>query len=193
MTVTSVNKEKLLEQARAHIGQNVELPAMLNAREHRAYLQNELIHCFQTPLVSFTLNIPGPVKVLPLVPEAFMEGASRIEAALSAGGIPVCHREYSLEHTGLEAFWSANASVKELKEAMVSIEDGSELGRLFDIDVIGIDGVKASRADLGLPARTCLLCRTPAHACARNRTHTVDELITRIEAILRKEFTHHGI
>lgn len=193
MTITSLNQEKILEQARAYTGQTVELPAMLYARERRAELQRELLLACQTPLVSFTLNIPGPVKVLPLVPEAFLEGISRIEAALSAGAMDVCRREYLLGPTGPEAFFAVHASRKELKKAMVSIEDGSELGRLFDIDVIGIDGTKASRADLGLPARTCLLCKKPAHACARSRSHTVDELITHIESVLRKEFTHHGI
>mgnify|MGYP000475470269 CR=1 FL=1 len=53
------------------IGADAELPDMLNARERRVWMQEQLLSEFPGVLVSFTLNIPGQVKVLPLVPEAF--------------------------------------------------------------------------------------------------------------------------
>lgn len=39
-----------------------ELPDMLNARERRVWMQEQLLSEFPGVLVSFTLNIPGPVK-----------------------------------------------------------------------------------------------------------------------------------
>ena len=77
--------------------------------------------------------------------------------------------------------------------ARIASSFGGGLGRLFDIDVLDAGGKKLSREGLGLPPRKCLLCEQPAHACARSRTHTVMELTERIESILRKEFSHHGI
>ena len=70
-------------EAQSLIGIPTELPQMLNAREQRAALQNRLLGSCRCPLVSFTLNIPGPVKVLPLVPQAFDAGISKIEDALA--------------------------------------------------------------------------------------------------------------
>lgn len=180
-------------EAQSLIGIPTELPQMLNAREQRAALQNRLLGSCRCPLVSFTLNIPGPVKVLPLVPQAFDAGISKIEDALADQGLPVVRREQVIQATGLEAMWAVEADAVRLKTLMAAIEDGGGLGRLFDIDVLDAGGKKLSREDLGLPPRKCLLCEQPAHACARSRTHTVMELTERIESILRKEFSHHGI
>ena len=41
----------------------VSLREMLAARERRCYLQTQLLHRYKKSLISFTLNIPGPVKV----------------------------------------------------------------------------------------------------------------------------------
>ena len=181
-------------EAQSLIGIPTELPQMLNAREQRAALQNSLLVSCRCPLVSFSLNIPGPVKVLPLVPEAFDAGISKIEDALADQGLPVVRREQVIQATGLEAMWAVEtAGAVRLKTLMAAIEDGGGLGRLFDIDVLDAGGKKLSREDLGLPPRKCLLCEQPAHACARSRTHTVMELTEQIESILRKEFSHHGI
>lgn len=187
------DQNTLLASASPFIGTEVELPQMLNARERRVLIQKKLLASYQKPLISFTLNIPGPVKVLPHVPEAFVRGISLIEDGLENRGFRTIHREILLDATGLEAFWAVDADVQEIKAPMVSIEDGSALGRLFDIDVIGPDGSKVSREELGLPPRTCLLCGRPAHACARSRNHTVSQLADKIETILRKEFMQHGI
>ena len=47
-------------------GQYVELPKMLDARERRQFVQQKLLNEHQLPLISFTLNIVGPIKVFPL-------------------------------------------------------------------------------------------------------------------------------
>ena len=44
----------------------VELSAMLAARENRARQQDAWLKQYQCPLLSFTLNIPGPVKTSPV-------------------------------------------------------------------------------------------------------------------------------
>ena len=57
------------EELKQFIGAEAELPDMLNARERRVWVQEKLLAEYSGVLVSFTLNIPGPVKVLPSVPE----------------------------------------------------------------------------------------------------------------------------
>ena len=46
-------------------GQYVELPKMLDARERRQFVQQKLLSEHQLPLISFTLNIVGPIKGFP--------------------------------------------------------------------------------------------------------------------------------
>ena len=41
---------------------HVTLAEMLDARERRAFRQQELLARYQMPMVCFTMNIPGPVK-----------------------------------------------------------------------------------------------------------------------------------
>lgn len=163
---------------------DVSLLEMLNARELRCQLQQNLLHTYQKPLICLTLNIPGPVKVLPGVPDAYAAGCSRIEACLKGCGMPVIHMETRKEKTGYEAFYSVDASPDLIKEQMIRLEDQDELGRLFDIDVLRADETKVSREELGFLPRKCLLCDKPAHACSRNRTHSVEELVTHISGIL---------
>ena len=56
----------------------VSLTEMLDAREARAFAQKQLLNRYGKPLICLTLNIPGPVKVLPGVPQAFEEACKRI-------------------------------------------------------------------------------------------------------------------
>ena len=180
--------ENGIQTARSLINMKSELSDVLESRERRVFLQSELTGKFHTPVISFTLNIPGPVKVLPLVPEAFFNGISLILAALADHDFTVLSEQLVLEKTGLEALFPVDGSAGDLKTLMTAIEDGSRLGRLFDIDVIRPDGTKVSREETGLPPRKCLLCGEPAHACSRSRRHSVDELAAEIGRILEDRF-----
>lgn len=44
-------------------GREVSLEDMLDAREHRQDIQRMLLSQYHLPVISFTLNIVGPVKV----------------------------------------------------------------------------------------------------------------------------------
>ena len=168
--------------------EEVSLTDMLDARERRAALQRELLSAHRCPLVCLTLNIPGPVKVLELVPQAFEEGERRIREALSLAGLAAGGCREIREKTGYEAFFWVDGDPLAIKRAVSAAEDKDRLGRLFDIDVIRPDGEKVSREDLGLPPRTCLLCGQPAHACSRSRSHSVAELVAEIQRILAEKF-----
>lgn len=165
--------------------EEVSLQEMLAARERRCYLQTQLLSQYKKSLISFTLNIPGPVKVLPGVPDAFAKGCQRIEALLKERLVLIQHMETIKEKTGYEAFYNVDANPDFVKELMVSLEDQDRIGRLFDIDVLRTDGSKVSREDLGLAPRCCLLCSQPAHVCSRSRRHSVKELTAEIESILK--------
>ena len=162
----------------------VTLEEMLDARERRIFLQNSLIQTYNKPIISFTLNIPGPVKVFDKIPETFEEGVRKIRQALCDSAITVYHESEVREKTGYEAFFAADASPLVLKCLMSELEDGTSVGRLYDIDIIRQDGCKVSREETGRPCRTCLICGRPAHECSRSRRHSVEELVMHIEKLL---------
>lgn len=157
---------------------------MLDARDRRAARQRELAGAHRCPLISFTMNIAGPVKNTPLIRRGFDEGLRLLKKQLRAAGIPLLYMEEIHEFTGNEALLAVSSSPETVKKVTAEIEDFDSLGRLFDMDVIREDGSKADREPLGFPTRKCLICGNPAKDCARNRTHTVAELQKRTNEIL---------
>ena len=165
----------------------VELPQMLEARERRAERQRELLDIYHLPLVSFTLNIAGPVKNSPSVRRGFRLGRELLLGQLSRLKAPVRFSEEIDEDTGCEGLYVVDLAQEMLKEAACAIEDGTELGRLFDMDVLAPDGGKLDRPT----PRTCLICGKPAKDCARSRTHTVAELQRRTHELLTEAINTH--
>jgi holo-ACP synthase/holo-ACP synthase/triphosphoribosyl-dephospho-CoA synthase len=82
-------------------------------------------------------------------------------------------------------FISAEADATEVKRRMCMLEDRDRLGRIFDIDVLRVDGSKVSREDFGMAPRKCLMCEQEAHLCARNRTHKVADMVEEIHRIIQ--------
>ena len=163
-------------------GTMVELADMLDAREARAQRQAALHAAHpDAVLVSFCLNIPGPVKTNDLLRRLFDEGIAEIVKQLTISGADCLAREEVHVPTGDEALLAVTgAEAAAIKTAMTSLEESHPLGRLFDIDVLAPDGTKLSRK---IPRR-CLLCDRQAQDCARSRRHSVKDLTERISAML---------
>ena len=178
-------------------GREVALPEMLDARERRVYRQQQLLQEYGKPLICFTMNIAGPVKNSELIRDSFDLGCEMLKAHLapaggtaaqpgtaSSGQFPCLFSEEVHEITGNEAHYVVDADPLEVKKITTAIEDGSDLGRLFDMDILRPDGTKVDRKELDLPVRQCLICGKPAKECGRSRTHSVEELQDRTAEIL---------
>lgn len=166
----------------------VTLMEMLEAREVRAGRQRELLARYARPVVSFTLNIAGPVKNGPVIRRAFREGLLRLEDALAARGLRPLHQEEVDRPTGCEALWAVDGPARTAKELCAGIEDRDPLGRLFDLDVLDPEGGKWDREALGLPPRPCLVCGKAGKGCASRRLHPVEEIQEKTQTILRDFF-----
>ena len=162
------------------MGKNVTLEEMLAARENRALRQTQLIKQYGMPLISFTMNIAGPVKNSPLIRRGFEEGRRLLSGQLLRIGKKTEYTEEIFESTGCEGFYVVDHDAKSLKRITCLIEDHAPLGRLFDMDVIDTDGVKLDRSE----PRKCLICERPAKECSRSRRHSVQELADATETIL---------
>ncbi|HTO67521.1 MAG TPA: citrate lyase holo-[acyl-carrier protein] synthase [Bradyrhizobium sp.] len=168
------------------MGVAVNLERMLAAREQRAARQSAALARFDKPLLSMTVVMPGPVKD-GWLPRRVLAGAvQEVEAVSSARRWGVLSREVLWRETGPEALYVMDADARILKLVTVELEDRHPLGRLWDLDVIAPRLNRLSRRDLGHPARRCLLCGRPAHACSRSRQHPLEELLSTIGRIVHE-------
>lgn len=165
----------------------VELPQMLAARDRRVQRQRELLEQFHSPLVSFTMNIAGPVKNSPLIRRGFRLGRELFLGQMERIGAAVLRCEELDEDTGCEGLYVVDLAPGELKAVTCEIEDRTDLGRLFDFDVLTRSGGKLDRPT----PRRCLICGGPAKECARSRTHTVAELQRRTHELLAEALDAH--
>ena len=166
----------------------VTLMEMLGAREARAMRQQQLLEEYQLPVISFCLNIAGPVKNSPVLRRVFREGLERLACALLPARPDSVHREEVDEPTGCEALWVVRGDGRAVKELCVELEDRDALGRLFDLDVLDPVSGKWDRTQLGQPPRKCLVCGKEGKGCASRRLHTVEELQGATQVILEDYF-----
>ncbi len=155
---------------------------MLEAREQRVWRQRELLAQYGRAMVSFTMNIAGPVKDSALIRRGFRMGARDLEQLLAVEKISCLHREESLARTGCEAIWVLDAPAEQVKGLTEQLEEASPLGRLYDMDVLDVGGEKLQRAK----PRRCLLCGEVAQVCARSRAHSVEQLQERTCQLLEQ-------
>lgn len=150
---------------------------MLLARDRRASRQAALLSRYGRPVISFTMNIAGPVKDSPLIRYAFRSGLRQLEALPCA---QLC-REVIFEPTGPEALLVYETQdARLLKAFCIRLESEGEAGRLFDLDVLDANGEKLSRET----GRTCLVCGGPVSICSRSRAHGLEAITARTGAIL---------
>ena len=155
----------------------ITLQEVLDAREARVSRQNRLLAAYGRPLLSFTMNMAGPVKRSALADFAFREGLAALRGRL---GTALLHEEITDAPAGLEAVLACTLPAPALKELAVGLETAQPVGRLYDLDVIGTDGGKLSRET----GRTCLICGGPVGPCARSRAHGLPAIQAATSALL---------
>lgn len=164
----------------------VVLEQMLAAREARSMRQSALNHEYGLPIISFSMNIPGPVKDSPLIRRGFQVGCSMLDHRLPKKAVK--HREVLRAVTGWEATYVLEMDALRIKEITTAIEDELPLGRLFDMDVLGKDLNKPDREQVGGKGRNCIVCGASGRGCASRRTHSVSELQKAANDILTRHF-----
>ncbi|MGM9992027.1 MAG: citrate lyase holo-[acyl-carrier protein] synthase [Candidatus Bruticola sp.] len=165
-------------------GPAIELEELLKSRDNRCAFQQYLLKQRPVPLVSFMVNMPGPVKRSFLAEKLHALGCSELKKAL---GSKIIWSEVRRLNTGFEGYFAVNISPYELKRQTCSLEDSHPLGRLWDFDVHTLEG-QISRSQLNLAPRLCLICSKPAPLCARSRAHSLPELLNCIGAMANQYF-----
>lgn len=165
----------------------VTLNQILDSREERVKRQHNILSRFNRPIISFTMNIAGPIKTSPIVERAFCEGIRILEEALNNHGIGIAYRDTFVKATGCEAIFSVNSDASKIKSICTDIEDTVSMGRIFDMDVIDTDGNKLERKNV----RNCLICGAPGRNCAASRAHSVEKLQSATRQIIENYFFSH--
>ena len=173
---------KILQNSRA-----ASLMEILDAKENRANKQKQLLQNGET-LISFTLNIPGAIKTSDLFKKGFDEGKEKILQQLAWSNCKIISQEEISSVAGYELYILCDENSIKIKKLMIQIEE-SDLGRIFDIDVLGKNCEPISRSDLNIPARKCYICGETAKICSRSQKHSYEELLLKLIDILENYFT----
>jgi len=163
---------------------SIALAQMLEARDRRAARQREMLAHFALPVVSLGVVMPGPVKDGPPSRIAFAVAMEALGPLLAGRGWLIRHVERVVAATGPEALVSVEAEASALKTALIDLEDGHPLGRLWDFDVICPERGQISRRVLGRAPRRCLICGDEGHACSRAQRHSLADLMKVIEEMV---------
>ena len=160
----------------------ITLEQLLASRDARAQRQQDLLAAWPGhTLICLTVQFPGPVK---RSASTLIVGGAGMAALLDKFGSVLHHAQVRDLETGYEAYLLVPLPAMLVKKTCCEIEDKHPLGRLMDIDVLDADGALMDRATLGLPPRPCLLCDQPARYCMRAHTHTLEELLCKVEQMV---------
>ncbi|MGL4723490.1 MAG: citrate lyase holo-[acyl-carrier protein] synthase [Scandinavium sp.] len=162
----------------------VSLAELLASRDARQARQQLWLKKYVTPLISFTTLAPGPVKDSELTRRIFNHGLRALRECLAESGWEIKSQLCLGLPTGAEGLLAVDAPAQALKAAAIELEQHAPLGRLWDIDIFTAQGKLLSRSAFSLPPRRCLLCEQDARVCARERTHSLADLLNRMEALL---------
>ena len=169
------------------IEREITLSEILIAREERVGIQNALLAEYPAPVVSFTMNVAGPVKVTGLSHRAFLWGMEQLRLGFVQNRMRVL-KEYTRSlPTGDEGYFAVDAPAEAVKALCVEIEESFAAGRLYDMDVIGLDGKKLERG----VERPCIVCGEPGRGCASRRVHTAAEVREAGDRVLEQALFLH--
>ncbi len=156
--------------------EEVTLEQVLAARDARTQRQSALLERYHMPVISFSMNIPGPVKDTPLIRRAYYTGRDALLGVLKNECVKVLRKEETIASTGCEIQIAVKEDALTVKKLCVQIEDATTLGRLFDMDVLTSEGEKLDREAVGGSERGCIVCGAAGRGCASRRVHSVEEL-----------------
>ena len=147
---------------------------VLDAREKRADLIEELLKKYDTPLLAMRVNYPGLRKTNDITITMIKE-MSLLICTILGGKV----RDTLLTQGAEGPVFYAVVDEDDLRLKTISIEfeENHILGRCLDIDVYDRLGHSISRQELGFPRRKCYLCEDYAHHCVRARRHGEQEII----------------
>ena len=169
---------------------------LLAERERRWNTRLSLADIYNCPVLSLTLNIPGPDKNLPGADAALSQLRAALCAAVESAGGKVVDECRFAGPDGPAWIAAVRMDAMALKQLAVAVEETHILGRLADADVMTAQGQPLNREHLadkavaggvaqGRAPRRCFLCCRPACLCRREGRHSLEDLLVVVRSMLR--------
>lgn len=174
-------------------GEEQNLQDILASRDQRVQIQQYFLERYKSSLISYKLNIPGPIKYSSLIKDIFDDGLLTAKNKLTEASVEIIDEKVLYKNSGPEYFAAFKGTTSLIKEITTVIEETHPLGRLFDFDILDLEGNQLSRQQIGREPRKCLMCEKNAFECGRSRNHSVDELVGYIEKIALTYFNGKSI
>ena len=153
---------------------------LLAARDAREAALAALLDRATTTLVTVSSAVPGPDKTLPGSAALFAWGLRELHERLGACQILAAGEDA----LGPYCIAAAAADPDQVKAVALTIEAAMPAARLLDFDVYAANGLRIGRADIGQPARRCLLCAEPVTDCIRLNRHPMERLLDHVGHLL---------
>lgn len=168
------------------------LDEVLDNREKRVIFINKLLNLYpKSIIISFKLNIPGPVKNNETIGKIFEAGFQCITSSIKNENFELIYFKQLNLKTGPEYFAAINNNdAFNVKEKMTFIEENNNLGRLYDIDVIYKENENIhiiNRDEIGYKSRKCFICNNEAKICSSRRTHSITEMYECIDKLIKSD------
>ncbi len=112
-------------------GQEVVLTDMLACRERRVNIQNEYIQRYHCPVISFCMNIPGPIKTNEQIKKHSFPERKHFLLYYKKENIPILTQTEFDEKTGNEIILTVDYPADKIKELTTELEENHPFGRLF--------------------------------------------------------------
>lgn len=161
------------------------LKGILDEREKRYGIQMSFIEKYSSPIISFMLNIPGEIKKTKKYVDFHLKIIAKIKKLFEEENIKINEEIYSDSEFGMYYIASVETDAKFLKQKMMEIENES-FGRIIDIDVFDENKNQITRKSLGLPERKCILCENDARICIKEKNHSTEELLEKVNEVIDK-------
>lgn len=158
----------------------VSLDEMLLAKEKRVAYYEHLQSEYGGTIVSYKLNIPGPIKSSEMINKIFEAGLNAWKSELTRHNLSMTASKTWYQKTGPEYFAVLKETPLQIKRLTVKLEEEHSLGRLFDFDIIDTQMKSYSRSQIGKEPRKCLICDNDGFQCGRSKAHNLDTLLNKI-------------
>lgn len=127
-----------------------------------------------------SLNIPGREKTPPGSEALFLSIFDRLVQDFPGSS----QLEKSFDALGPYTIIALETDPQAAKTHCIALEASHPAARLIDLDVYSAAGVQIDRASLGVAARSCLVCQSPAVDCIRLKRHSLEEVIAKTHELL---------
>ena len=154
--------------------------SFLDARDRRQESLARIVGKGFPATVFLSLNIPGLDKTPSGSEALFLAILDQLVSSFPGLSLP----EKSCDALGFYATMTLEIDPVAAKKRCIALETGNPSARLIDLDVYSAQGMQIDRASLGYPARTCLVCQSPAVDCIRLQRHSSVEVIARTHELL---------